>query len=126
MKCGDAFMLDDEDESKEHLHVILTKPTEGEIVTAAICTRRRWSETLVCLDVGDHPFIRHASAVAYQHAKIRKCVAIENAIANGHARWKERVSAQLLKRMQAGLIDSDFVANEVRAFFKNCDLSYEE
>jgi hypothetical protein len=59
MECGDSFMLDDDDETKEHLHVILSKPTaEGEVVTAAICSRHRWSETLVCLDVGDHPFIR--------------------------------------------------------------------
>jgi hypothetical protein len=123
MECGDAFMLDDDDETKEHLHVVLTKPTlRGEVVTAAICTRYRWSETLVCLDVGDHPFIRHASVVAYRHATIRKCATIEEAIARGYARSKERVSAQLLKRMQDALVDSDFVANDVRAFFRTCEL----
>jgi hypothetical protein len=43
MDCGDAFMIEDDDETKEHLHVILTKPTAGgEVVTVAICTRRRW------------------------------------------------------------------------------------
>jgi hypothetical protein len=123
MECGDAFMLDDDDETKEHLHVILTRPTaEGEVITASICSRHRWSETLVCLDVGGHPFIRHASVVAYRHSKIRKCAAIEAAIARGYARPKEKASSQLLKRMQAALIDSDFVANDVRAFFRNCDL----
>jgi hypothetical protein len=123
MECGDAFMLEDDDESKEHLHVVLTKPTaEGEVVTVAICSRHRLSETLVCLGQGDHPFIQHESVVAYRYAEIRKCAAIENAIAKGQARLKERVSDQLLKRMQSGLLDSDFVANEVRAFFKTCEL----
>lgn len=123
MQCGDAFMLDDDDEAKEHLHVILTKPTaEGEVVTVVICTRQRWSETLLCLDVGDHPFIRHASVVAYRYARIRKCSAVEGALARGQARSKERVSPQLLKRMQQALSDSDFVSNDVRAFFKTCEL----
>jgi len=48
MNCGDAFMIDDEDDAKEHLHIILTKPTTGgEVITVPICTRHRWSEILV-------------------------------------------------------------------------------
>ncbi len=124
MQCGDAFMLDDDDEAKEHLHVVLTAPTpEGEVVTVAICSRKRWSETLICLDIGDHPFIKHASVVAYRYARIRKCTAIEQALSRGMARAKERISEPLLRRMQQALIDSDFVSNEVREFFKNCKLN---
>ena len=116
-------MLDDDDAAKEHLHVVLTNPTpEGEVVTVAICTRQRWSETLVCLEAGDHPFIRHASIVAYRFARMRKCAAIELALARGQARSREKVSSQLLKRMQQALVDSDFVSNEVRAFFITCDI----
>lgn len=123
MDCGDAFMIEDDDETKEHLHVILTKPTaQNEVVTVAICTRRRWSETILCLDVGDHPFIQHASVVAYRYAEIRNCTQIEEAVRRGIARPHERVSIQLLRRMQAALIDSDFVTHEVRAFFRDCDL----
>ncbi|MDR3741715.1 MAG: hypothetical protein P4L40_22070 [Terracidiphilus sp.] len=123
MQRGDAFMLDDDDEAKEHLHVVLTNPTaEGEVVTVAICTRKRWSEDIVCLEIGDHPFIRHSSVVAYRYARIRKCSAIEQALACGKARSKERISQQLLRRIQQALPESDFVSNEVRAFFTNCDL----
>jgi hypothetical protein len=121
MDCGDAFMLEDEDGSKEHLHVLLTKPTsEGEVVTACICTRRSRSETLICLDFGDHPFIKHPSIVAYRFAAIRRCDDIEAAIMRGEARLQERVSESLLKKMQNGLLDSDFTPNAVRAFFKSC------
>jgi hypothetical protein len=121
MDCGDAFMIDDEDEAKEHLQVVLTKPTAlGEVITVPICTRYRWSETLVCVEPGEHPFIQHSSVVSYRHARIRKCAAIDRAIENGKARSKKRVSENLLTRMQKGLLDSDFVSNEVRAFFKDC------
>lgn len=119
MRPGDTFMIDDEDETKEHLHVVLTEPTfEGELVTVSICTRHRWSEALVPLEIGDHPFITRPSFASYRHARIRKCEAIANALRNGSARPKEPVSKQLLNRLQAALLESDFIANEVRAFFR--------
>jgi hypothetical protein len=123
MDCGDAFMIDDEDEADEHLQVVLTKPTlDGEVITVPICTRYRWSETLVCVEPSEHghPFIQHSSVVSYRHARIRKCAAIDRAIESGKARPKKRVSENLLTRMQRGVLDSDFVSNEVRAFFKDC------
>jgi hypothetical protein len=121
MECGDAFMIDDEDGAKEHLHIVLTNPTpEGEVVTACICTRHRRSETVVCLDVGDHPFIKHPSVVAYHFAAIRKCSEIEKAIETGRARTQQRASDTLLRRIRSGLLESDFVPNGVREFFKSC------
>jgi len=85
--CGDTFVIEDEDGSKEHLHVILTAPTlADEAITASISTRRRWSETLVCLQRGDHPWITTDSVVAYRFAAIRTCAAISAAVAAGKAR----------------------------------------
>jgi hypothetical protein len=119
MKPGDTFMIDDENETKEHLHVVLSEPSAtGEVVTVSICTRHRWSEVLVALEVGDHPFITRPSFASYRHARIRKCEAIANALKSGSARSKTPITDPLLRRLQAALTDSDFVANEVRAFFK--------
>jgi len=54
MVCGDTFMLEDEDGEDEHLHILLTSPSlAGEVVTASISTRRRWSEALVCVHPGN-------------------------------------------------------------------------
>lgn len=121
MDCGDAFMIEDDDETKEHLHVVVSRPTAaGEVVTVPVCTRYRWSETLVCVAPGEHPFIKHDSVVSFRHARITQCAAIELAIQQGKARKKEPVSNRLLARIQNALPDSDFVANEVRAFFRQC------
>jgi hypothetical protein len=118
MECGDTFMIEDEDGSDEHLHVLLTSPSlAGEVVTACISTRRRWSETIVCINPGEHPFISRESVVPYRFAAIRSCMAIEAAVKNGKARPKEKASSELVKKMQAGLIDSDFTPPGVRAYY---------
>jgi hypothetical protein len=118
MECGDTFIIEDADEEGEHLHVLLTSPSlAGEVVTASISTRRTRSEALVCVHPGEHPFIRHESIVAYKFSAIRTCAAIEAAVRDKAARPKGKVSPELLKKMQAGLLDSDFTPPGVRAYF---------
>jgi hypothetical protein len=119
MQCGDAFMLEDEDAVKEHLHVLVITPTDrDEVITVPICTRQRWSELLVSLEVGDHPFLRHSSFVSFRHARIRKGEGIKNAIEKGLARKMEAVSPEILRRIQNAFLESEHVANDVREFFK--------
>jgi hypothetical protein len=114
-------MIEDTDGNKEHLHILLTSPTQDdEVITACICTRHSRSETLVCVAAGEHPFVKHPSIVAYAFAEIRKCKDVENAIKAGKARPQKKASEALLKKMKAGLLDSDFTPNGVRAFFKSC------
>jgi len=118
MECGDTFIIEDEDEEGEHLHVLLTSPSlAGEVVTASISTRRSWSETLVCVHPGEHPFIRSESVVPYRFSAIRTCAAIEAAVRAGTARPKEKATPELVSKMQAGLIESDFTLPGVRAYF---------
>lgn len=119
MTCGDTFVIEDDDGTKEHLHVILTAPSlADEVVTASISTRQRWSETLVCLQIGEHPWITAESVVAYRYAAIRTCAAILAAVAAGKARAREKASPELVKKMLAGLVDSDFTPPAVRAYYK--------
>jgi len=118
MECGDTFMIDDEDGCDEHLHVLLTSPSlAGEVVTASISTRRRRSETLVCVHPGEHPFVTSESVVPYHFAAIRTCAAIEASVKKGTARPKEKASPELVRRLQAGLIDSEFTPPGVRAYY---------
>jgi hypothetical protein len=119
MNCGDTFIIEDDDGTDEHLHVILTPPSlADEVVTVSISTRRRWSETLVCLQKGEHPWITRESVVAYHFAAIRTCAAIEAAVTAGKARPKEQASPELIRKILAGLIDSDFTPPVVLAYYK--------
>ena len=119
LNCGDTFLTGDEDDETLHLWIVLTPPTEGEFVVASVTTRRRKSETLVILRVGDHPFIRHDSVISYAHSKIMTVEAIEIAILNGAAKIREPVTEAILRRVRAGLVDSDFTPNGVRHYYRS-------
>src|SRR6266496_4718509 len=121
LACGDTFYADDEltDDGEPHLWIIVTPPTDGEVVTVSITTRRKRSETTVVLQSGEHPFIRHESVIAYSFSRIRLVEEIERAIANGTARKREPVSEKLLQRAKNGLADSDFTPNGVRHYYKS-------
>lgn len=117
LKCGDTFLTGDGDEDNFHLWVIVTSPSEGEVVTVCMVTARKKTERLVQLAPGDHPFVKHNSAIAYGFSKIRTVADIESLFANGSAYPKEPMAPHVLSRIQAGVIDSDFVPNGVRAFY---------
>ena len=111
-------MIEDEDGLKEHLQVVLTDPDMNEeFVTVSICTRQLRMESIVVIKPGDHPFIKNESVVAYRHARIRQLLNVMTALSNGVARSREKVSAVLLARMRAGLSESEFTRNDVRAYF---------
>jgi hypothetical protein len=118
LNCGDTFLTADEDEDW-HLWVVITPPSEGEVVTVSVTTRRNRSETLVVLQPGDHPFIRHQSVVAYSFSRVRMVEDIEAAIASGAAKQREAVSHELLIRIRGGLVDSEFTPNGVRHFYQS-------
>jgi hypothetical protein len=117
--AGYAFILEDEDGEAEHLHIVLTSPNaSGEVITASISTRRAKSESLVVLQKGEHPFFRHESVCLYHFTRIHTCAAIQKAIAAGLARAKEDASPELVKKLCAGLLESEFVPRGIRAFYQ--------
>jgi hypothetical protein len=116
---GDTFLTGDEQEDTLHLWIVLTPPSEGEVVTVSVTTKRRRSETLVELHPGDHPFIVHDSVIAYSYARIRTVEEIEIAVASGAASLREPVSPEVLERICKGLVESDFTPSGIRHFYKS-------
>lgn len=74
LNCGDTFLTRDGEGEDFHLWIVITPPSEGEVVTVSLTTRRKNSETIVVLRKGDHPFIEHESVIAYSYSKIRMVV----------------------------------------------------
>jgi hypothetical protein len=70
------------------------------------------------LNKGDHPFVQHESVIAYRFSQIRAVEDITEMLRNGSARPRDPVSPQLLKRIRAGLLDSDFTPNGIRAYYR--------
>jgi hypothetical protein len=118
LSCGDTFLTGDGEEDNFHLWVVLTPPDEGEVVTVCVVTAHKRSERIVVLNTGDHPFIQHESVIAYGFTKIRTVSDIEELLNKGFAKRRDPVSVALLDRIRAGLLDSDFTPNGVRAYYR--------
>lgn len=117
--CGDCFLAGAEEDEKLHLRVVATPPAaDGCFVSVSVTTRRKNSENLVILQPGDHPFLRHESVVAYRFSEIAWVETVEAAIESGEARKREPLAANVLRRLQEGLIESEFTPNGVRNFAK--------
>jgi hypothetical protein len=119
--CGDTFLLYDEEdaEGKAHLHVIITEPDgSGQCVLVSVTTRRAKSDTMVCLDVGDHAFIKHPSVITYAYSKLLTVAQLEAMVAAGDATPKGQASSQLVARVQSGMMETDRAPREVQQFFK--------
>ena len=65
------------------------------------------------LDVGDHDFIRHPSAVAFGTARYAPADKLEAALSSGRATLHADMSPTLLARVGAGLLTSAHTPNEV-------------
>lgn len=117
LNCGDTFLTGDGDEENFHLWIVITPPSAGEVVTVCVVTTTKRSERLVLLNVGDHPFIKHDSVIAYIYSKIRTVTDIEAALLSKAAKPREPVSEQLLRRARAGLMDSDFTPNYIKFYY---------
>lgn len=118
LNCGDTFLTGDGNEDNFHLWIVLTPPTDGEVVTVCLVTAHKRSERLVVLNQGDHPFVQHESVIAYRFSQIRSVGDIQELLRSGGAKVRHPVSPVLLKRIRAGLLDSDFTPNGVRAYYR--------
>ena len=116
---GTALLLFEDPDTPAHLHLVLTEPNAaGEVILVSITTRRAKSETLVCLDAGDHEFIRHPSVIAYAYSKIVKVQELAALEKQGNLVRKQSASPALLARARAGMRDTDRAAREVQALFR--------
>jgi hypothetical protein len=118
LRCGDTFLTGDGDEGNFHLWIVVTPATQGEIVTVCLVTANKRTERLVVLKEGDHPFVKHDSVISYGFSKIRSVADIEALLEAGFASAREPMKTDVLRRIQAGLIDSDFTPNGVRAYYR--------
>ncbi|MFZ0803891.1 MAG: hypothetical protein WBQ09_18655 [Terriglobales bacterium] len=118
INCGDTFLLEDEDGCDQHLCIVVTPPVDDKVAVVSITTRRNKSETLVVLQKEDHPSLTHESVIAYRYSRVVKIEYIENAVNNKDAARREPASANLLRRAQEGLLESDFVEYGVKAFYR--------
>ncbi len=122
ISAGDAFLVPENRAGiPSHFYVIVTSPLRngGKVLLVNVTT---WKDNTsvglddTCLlDIGDHPFIKHRSFIAYNCARVTPVSAIEEALRRGSLILKQPCSEQLLDRIRQGLLDSPFASPKHRA-----------
>lgn len=107
IRAGGSVMLSEPPLYESHLWFILTSPDRaGQVVAVMLRSARTYTDSTLVLDVGDHPFIRHPSAVDYATARWFTAAEVRAAFKSGRCHLNADMSPELLKRVRAGLLVS--------------------
>lgn len=107
IRAGRSILLSEPPLYEPHLWFILTDPDPAKKVIAVMLrTPRPYTDPTLLLEIGDHPFIRHRSAVHFPAAQRLSVSEILIAMKTGRCHLKEDMSRELLIRVRAGLLDS--------------------
>lgn len=106
-RAGRSILFSEPPLYKPHLWFILADPDSADKVVAVMLRSvKAYTDSTLVLGVGDHPFIRHPSAVDYSLAKRLSVAEIRAALKSGRCHPKEDMSRDLLARVRAGLLVS--------------------
>ena len=87
LTCGDTFLIPKRGKDIEHLWIVITEPdADGNAVCVSVTAKRSYSDTTVVLSAGEHPFIKHESAIHYADARILDLEKVQAALEPTHGR----------------------------------------
>lgn len=103
---------------RNHLWIVLsTESADGRIAMANLTTHRPGrADHQNCLTVrpGEHPYVRHDSCIRFQEAKLALLAELEDARLHDRLPQHEPCSAELLLRIQKGMLTAEAVSDEVK------------
>jgi hypothetical protein len=115
---GDTFFIESGNVG-EHLFVIALPFADAvgfpkqSTVLLSVCTTVVKCDRTCVLDVGDHPFIRHESYVAYNHARLHSHQDLIEREQKGVFRKGTPIEGAVLKRIFEGLRNSPRTPNYI-------------
>lgn len=121
LKRGDAYLISFPGNPNAHLFVVITEieSTTGNFVMVGIESINKRSDLTVILKPGDHPFIKHESAITYRMASIRSLSWLEGFTNRKLASRKEPFTEEIIERVCKGFLRSPQTPNDVKDFFLN-------
>ena len=109
-----------------HLNVVLCDPRDfptyrsQSVIVVDICSvRQTWHDTTTVVDVGDHPFLRHASYVNYRQARVDHAADLEKLVGARGYESSEPIDQELLVRILRGAIESANTQRDIKSFIRN-------
>ncbi|MGC8640981.1 MAG: hypothetical protein ACP5XB_14035 [Isosphaeraceae bacterium] len=113
MDAGDTFRPADP-KVDIRLGVVIPEPATDpdRVLIVSLTTNKPYKDQACILKIGDHPFIRHDTCVAYDLAKVVSLSQLEALSDSGMLIPDEPVSPQVLQRVRAAIWDSKQIAQE--------------
>ena len=119
MNLGDTF-LNQALDTPEHLWIVASLPTtDGQVAIVNLTTCRPGCDETCLVRIGDHPFVRRDSVVAYQHAKLVEQSKLQDWVKKGYCRRMVPTSKALLARVQQGALQSPHTPQKVQAVIRS-------
>ncbi len=119
LPCGYTYLDGDDALEDYHLHIVASDTApDGVVIVVSVSTLYRYADKTVILKADDHPRITHDSFIAYNFAKVQKVSEIEARLAKLPKLVREPCSAEMLKKIQAGILESEQTENGVRHLFR--------
>jgi hypothetical protein len=111
LDAGTTFVLKDK-AVDGHLWVIVSDPglDAAKVLFVSLTTYTDYKEDVCLVRVGDHPWVRHLSCIAYDFAKVTTLDKLNALKDKGHLELQPPVSAELLKRIRQAAMASTRLA----------------
>ena len=108
VRAGDTFLLTGGPVPTPHLWAILWGPAgpANAYLAVMLTSLRPYSDRSCILNPGDHPFVRHATSVAYRTVLRWTDERLAQLVADGIAKPRQPVDQAVLERMRAGFFRS--------------------
>lgn len=101
-----------------HLWIVISEPDDaGRVLIVNLTTKRTTSDATVVLVPGDHPYVKHDTAVAFAYARLAKVDTLEALVNEGPGSFHADIPPALLMRIQQGLLVSPHTPNWIKAYF---------
>ncbi len=101
IKPGMTFQFDDR-AGDDHLYVVISSPSQPELVIVSVTTKRRFTDTSCELNAGDHPFVQHASCIAYEFGEVISTETLQRKIDDHLVRVRDPMSLEIIGRILDG------------------------
>jgi hypothetical protein len=105
-----------------HLYIIAEGPDEaGEMICVNFTDATTAADSTTLCRVGEHPYLQKESVLNYEQAKRFPAARIEELIKSGDLKKHKQCSDDLLKRIRAGFVASQFAPKWARDFAKKAE-----